>query len=251
MALRAFHANPCIGGFGGESTPALRLVDHPRDDKSEPCQLSTDDHLDGDVFCQIVKELVDNAVDACTRDDENSSATKNKRVKVEIKPDDSAKDSSALQVIVSDNGRGMENIQNGVDAFQSSKNNSRTAGRYGIGLTLCLVHGQRLVPGSYACITSATKEARHFTRAWYVVNTEFDSVTCYKQEDILKTDATESGTCVGLLVPVSSCRSAAETLSQGFRPFSRQSKILDVSLVIRIMVATTFRGEPHDWPGHG
>jgi signal transduction histidine kinase len=148
MALRAFHANPCIGGFGGESTPALRLVDHPRGDKSEPCQPSTEDFLNGDVFCQIVKELVDNAVDACTRedDDENKSTSKNKRVKVEIKPDDSAKDSSALQVIVSDNGCGMENIQNGVDAFQSSKTNSRTAGRYGIGLTLslALMHASRL-----------------------------------------------------------------------------------------------------------
>ena len=190
MALRAFHSNPSIGGFGGESSPSMNLLD-----------TTGETHLiqqDGDAFCQIVKELVDNAVDACC----STPETHNKRVKVEITPYNSNED--ILQVTISDNGCGMKDIQSCVDAFRSSKHTSRTAGRYGIGLTLCLVHGQRLVPNSYACITSAIQKSKHFTRAFFVVDTDGDKVVCQKQEMILKTSPSESGTCVSLLVPVRS-----------------------------------------------
>ena len=197
MALRAFHANPSIGGFGGESSSSSSfLLLDPRSNTS---------HIqhDGDAFCQIVKELVDNAVDACSIRGESSEETPGNhhhRVKVEILPYD--RNDDILQVTISDNGCGMNDIQTCVDAFQSSKHASHTAGRYGIGLTLCLVHGQRLVPNSYACITSATRQASHFTRALYVVDTDSDSVNCHKQERIPKTHPLESGTCVSLLVPV-------------------------------------------------
>jgi DNA topoisomerase VI subunit B len=212
MALRAFHSNPCIGGFGGESSFVPVLLDpsgnHP---KTGQQHCHSNSPQDGDAFCQIVKELVDNAVDACSA---AGTANTNQRVKVEIQPYDSDKN-DILQVTISDNGCGMTDIQACVDAFQSTKNHghststhtthtntTHTAGRYGIGLTLCLVHGQRLVPNSYACITSATREATHFTRAFYIVDTQGDSVNCHKQEQIKKT-CLESGTCVSLLVPVS------------------------------------------------
>jgi DNA topoisomerase VI subunit B len=191
MALRAFHANPSIGGFGGESTSAILLLDPNR--KQDVGHLPQN----GDALCQIVKELVDNAVDAC----ETFRKDENQRVKVEILPN--ANNQDILQVTISDNGCGMADIQKCVDAFQSSKGDTKTAGRYGIGLTLCLLHAQRLVPNSYACISSATKEARNFTRALYVVDTQGDTVECHKQEEIPKTNKAESGTCVSLLVPVS------------------------------------------------
>jgi DNA topoisomerase VI subunit B len=193
MALRAFHANPSIGGFGGESTSAILLLDS-RKKKRNVGNLQQN----GDALCQIVKELVDNAVDACETCETDD---KNHRVKVEILPYND--NDEILQVTISDNGCGMTNIQNCVNAFQSSKGNSKTAGRYGIGLTLCLLHAQRLVPNSYGCITSATRETRHFTRALYFVDTRGDSVECQKTEKIPKTNKAESGTCVSLLVPVS------------------------------------------------
>ena len=222
MALRAFHSNPCIGGFGGESSssvPMPILLDpsgnHSHSRTSHSCSPQ-----DGDAFCQIVKELVDNAVDACSAAGSNTAhPNNNQRVKVEIQPykndDDNDNNDDILQVTISDNGCGMVDVQACVGAFQSTKNGNgstssttsshhhhHTAGRYGIGLTLCLVHGQRLVPRSSACITSATRDATHFTRAFYIVDTHNDSVTCHKQEHIQKTNATESGTCVSLMVPV-------------------------------------------------
>jgi Histidine kinase-, DNA gyrase B-, and HSP90-like ATPase len=249
MALRAFHANPSIGGFGGESTPLLLLRDPPGTRNRSSGNPSTSQpplhpphprpvHRGrdggGDALCQIVKELVDNAVDAC------SSTEKNKRIRVEIKPyktdviaaeneDRSNEDDAAagddddddddgdeiLQVLVSDNGSGMENIRECVNAFHSSKGiagndrgaaieaDRQTNGRYGIGLTLCLLHAQRLIPNSYACITSTVAGSNDRTRALFVVDTAGDTVECRHEERIAKRDPRESGTCVSLLVPVS------------------------------------------------
>jgi DNA topoisomerase VI subunit B len=243
MALQAFHANPSIGGFGGESTPlfAVRgpvrnrnqstppnsneMVSVSSNHPSRPVNQGSDGS--GDALCQIVKELVDNAVDAC------SSNEKHKRIRVEIKPydtfhgvdgvedgrsnhDESEDDDSRneiLQISVLDNGSGMGNIQMCVNAFHSSKRHDidaddskeaelQASGRYGIGLTLCLLHAQRLIPNSYTCITSTTRESTHRTRAFFVVNTLGDAVECHREEVIDKKDPTESGTCVSLLVPV-------------------------------------------------
>jgi anti-sigma regulatory factor (Ser/Thr protein kinase) len=189
MALKAFHDNPCIGGFGGESTIAVRLLDPDNEDEEFP--------ESGDVLCQIVKELVDNAVDAC------KCKGSNERVKVEILPYEH--DDKILKIQVSDNGVGMASIQECVDVFQSSKgrSESKTAGRYGVGLTLCVLHAQRLVSNSYCCITSATEDKEHYTRAFYVVDTNGNSVVCQKEEEFPKPSENESGTCVSVLVPVS------------------------------------------------
>jgi DNA topoisomerase VI subunit B len=195
MALRAFHANPCLGGFGGESSGPLRVNSQATEQ-------------DCDAFAQIIKELVDNAVDACKHSD--------KRIRVVIERMNDTNDDGeytevghVLRVTVSDNGVGMENIQDCVNAFRTSKagneeeeNVENTAGRYGIGLTLCLLHAQRLVPNSCASITSGTRDSQHFTRASYVVDTDGDSVLCVKQEHLPKTSQEESGTAVSLLVPV-------------------------------------------------
>lgn len=187
MALKAFHDNPCIGGFGGESTVAFLNSENDKNQKNSLTESS------GDALCQIVKELIDNAVDACVNGG---------RVKVEVYAYEH--DDSILQVKISDTGEGMEDIQACVSAFQSSKaSGGQTAGRYGIGLTLCMLHAQRLVSNSYSCITSATKDQNNYSRAFYVVDTNGDSVICKKTEELPKPSEGESGTCVSVLVPVS------------------------------------------------
>ena len=243
MALRTFHANPSIGGFGGENSLDLR---RNRAGKSAPDEENDQENPGGDVFCQIVKELVENAIDACSSKEihsEDQTGATNRRVKVEIQPWDDQSENEELLLKVSDNGVGMENIQNAVDAFQSSKENSQSAGRYGIGLTLSLLHAQRLVSNSYAVITSGTKDAAHFTRAWYVVNSVGDSITCYKQEDVRKANETESGTCVSLLVPVSPLRCY-------FVPNNVKRKWLRILVDLHLYVMDTLRaGHRLKWPG--
>ena len=192
--LQAFHANPALGGFGNESGGSF------------PGSSSVQEG-DCDAFAQIVKELVDNAVDACR------GANDIRRVRVDF----AQVSPTVLRVTVSDNGCGMVCIQDCVEAFRSTKgadmsinhhhNKSKpgvqTAGRYGIGLTLCLLHAQRLVPNSTASITSAVKEASHFERADYVVDPRQDTVQCIHQEKMPKSRPDESGTSVSILVPVS------------------------------------------------
>jgi DNA topoisomerase VI subunit B len=176
--LQAFHSNPALGGFGNESGISIKEGD---------C----------DAFAQIVKELVDNAVDACRQDSEQI-----RRVRVDF----SQVSPTVLRVTVTDNGCGMSCIQDCVEAFRSHKRNSsnqtKTAGRYGIGLTLCLLHAQRLVPNSTASITSATKTSNCFQQADYVVDTEVDCIKCIHEEEIPKSRPDESGTSVSVLVPV-------------------------------------------------
>jgi hypothetical protein len=269
MALRTFRSNPALGGFGGESSAplvnrtgnaAIRVVD---------C----------DAFAQIIKELVDNAVDACSVNTNGNADTcttgtgdvKKKRVRVLIERFEPEKDKDnvnlsedddevesengtgkqratrnqaslisgkqeILRVTVLDNGCGMNDIQASVDAFHTSKahaarairsanqdtdsdyddddddNNKgastasgegRTAGRYGIGLTLCLLHAQRLVPNSCATIQSATADSAHYEFVTSVVDTEGDSVRCIRRQQLPKSFADESGTAVSVLVPVS------------------------------------------------
>ena len=301
MALRAFHANPGIGGFGESTTTNTTLASKNYNDfekLSSSCNKkkkknrkddSDDDHDNdkyarensngnGDLLCQIVKELVDNAVDACKsscnsrydhydkeKEEEEEeeeeeerrrrqgggggrTSTQNrnqKRIKIEISrpPNDADNNNdnnnnSILQVTVSDNGCGMESIQDCVNAFHSSKrgdddddesddnnsinvnnstnsknnnnnNNSEnhTSGRYGIGLTLCILHAQRCVPNSRVCITSVSAKSKYRTRAIFEVDKQGDSVDCVQEEVTpVTTSEYESGTCVSLLVPVSSQR---------------------------------------------
>ena len=235
MALRTFRSNPSLGGFGGESTNLLL--------SSKSCGSTR--RVDGDAFAQIIKELVDNAVDACRGGEEQDSAEDYvpRRVRVEIqrfrrsmevtddKDDDRAdegqsnnstnskQDQDILQVTVSDNGCGMSDIQTCVDPFHTSKahatrrktqhstaTETETAGRYGIGLTLCLLHAQRLVPGSCASIRSATPDDSQWSSLTCLVETETDSIKCVPGEPIEKSYEKESGTSVTVLVPVSATR---------------------------------------------
>jgi len=279
MALRAFRSNPSLGGFGGESSNFERLDEKQhtseinnngggntiiRKKKLSNTDLGTqtetketkydDDSViggigsDDDAFAQIVKELVDNAVDACSSSllenkDDSEQDFLPKRVKVVLEPidhkpknnqndnyDDQDTMKEYLRVTVTDNGIGMENISQCVCAFSTSKgsnernkessvqkketdssqkhaesmhqNQDLTAGRYGIGLTLCLLHAQRLVPNSFASITSASAQSTHWVRSRYVVDTQKDAVICVKEESLPKKRSNESGTAVSLLVPV-------------------------------------------------
>jgi hypothetical protein len=77
-----------------------------------------------------------------------------------------------------------------------------SAGRYGIGLTLCLLHAQRLVPDSSACIKSATSSHPQWTQVMCVVDT--DRVQCIRRDYLPKSVQEESGTSISVLVPVSS-----------------------------------------------
>ena len=218
MALRAFHANPFIGGFGSESSSSRRNAVASSSSSSTVVE-------DGDAVCQIIKELVDNAVDACQSMPQNYHLKTPLRVKVELQPmttknnwKDNDDDNSILKVTVCDNGCGMSDISKCVDAFQSTKNASNStntnqnhaAGRYGIGLTLSLLHAQRLVPHSVACITSTTRRSQRISRRLLKVNVAQDQIEfvqqtngSHLQESIPKPTATDSGTCVSLLVPVS------------------------------------------------
>ena len=160
MALRTFRHNPALGGFGGESS----LLD----------ESSSSTNAGADAFCQIIKELVDNAVDACRfpqkqptrqRNGNHHKHTSNKksfnekhksstvfsdkayRVRINLDPAIEDDGTELLRVTVTDNGCGMEDIQKCVDAFQTSKGHNansndkgskqgkNTSGRYGIGLT--------------------------------------------------------------------------------------------------------------------
>ena len=78
-----------------------------------------------------------------------------------------------------------------------------TSGRYGVGLTLCLLHAQRLVPGTGASITSATASANEWTRAIYEPDTSADNIVCQGKETFPKAREGECGTTINLLVPVS------------------------------------------------
>eukprot|EP00579_Thalassiosira_antarctica_P016455 CAMPEP_0201929266 /NCGR_PEP_ID=MMETSP0903-20130614/22623_1 /ASSEMBLY_ACC=CAM_ASM_000552 /TAXON_ID=420261 /ORGANISM="Thalassiosira antarctica, Strain CCMP982" /LENGTH=1108 /DNA_ID=CAMNT_0048467989 /DNA_START=71 /DNA_END=3394 /DNA_ORIENTATION=- len=311
MALRAFQSNPSIGGFGGESlfsrlqgpiqfaSSQSRIGDkHPNaagrrgagaasrtarpssQDDIDPAKNSGGQFAAGscDAFAQIVKELVDNAVDACVHAEKKiSDGNENteqeekimKRVRVTMtsvevevpgRPNTNDEDPATsvtenietmecLRIDISDNGCGMENIDDCVTAFRSNKNgatkqgdnfrNSKktgekseeatkcnakkkkgskkqkssqkqtpsdsnenyTSGRYGVGLTLCLLHAQRLCPGTGACITSATASADEWTRAVYEPDTGVDDIVCKKKENFPKEIEGESGTTISILVP--------------------------------------------------
>jgi len=215
MALWAFHNNPGIGGFGennpvifdgsrtntserdeglerkkqrGSSKCGIQIAngssDHSKDHSNKnSTAISFSEYLIGesDLICQIIKELVDNAVDACRSPlSERRHEMQKKRIRVDIVSAKShpSKDrfNDVLQLTVTDTGCGMENIQKCVNAFQTSKDgkatknrdqqniNSNTSGRYGIGLTLCLLHAQRCVPNSRACIASATRKSKFRTK---------------------------------------------------------------------------------------
>ena len=236
--LRTFCSNPGLGGFGNEST-ILRSTNKNSNDTIV---------VTPDAFCQIIKELVDNAVDACTAtiiplkqtptnklksaskherkksDDVPAAAAKRVRVVIErfMEQKDVRNDKELLKVTVSDNGCGMNDIQECVGAFHTSKADhardtnaehatsdqtqhtaKQTAGRYGIGLTLCLLHAQRLVPDSCASIQSATINHRVWKVFSVVVDTASDTVRCFSRADVSKSKPTESGTAVSILVPVS------------------------------------------------
>ena len=159
MALRTFRHNPSLGGFGGESS-------------SSP--LGDDDNAAVGAFCQIVKEIADNAVDACrggqtvhnnndndksnlrsikSKKNTNNNTTTSFRIRVNFDPVTEDDGTQVMRLTVTDNGCGMQDIQNCVDAFQTTKghnatkiinhNNNNdnqqrdanTSGRYGIGLT--------------------------------------------------------------------------------------------------------------------
>ena len=87
MALRAFHCNPSLGGFGNETEtnhPNLNLNPHSNrksssktssgGSNSNSSPLYPKASESGDAFAQIVKELVDNAVDACSTSYDKDSA---------------------------------------------------------------------------------------------------------------------------------------------------------------------------------
>jgi DNA topoisomerase VI subunit B len=227
--LEAFRANPALGGFGSESAGF----------NSGSASLKEGDC---DAFAQIVKELVDNAVDACrggaaggagaATSSSSASAAARRRtsaasaIKRRVQVQFTEVSPTVLRVTVTDNGCGMACIQDCVEAFQTNKRgadstgtatpNTTTSGRYGLGLTLCLLHAQRLVPDSTASITSATKEKPHFEQRDYVVDIgatsssslngggdhNDDCVKCVRAVEKLKDFPEECGTSVSLLVPV-------------------------------------------------
>ena len=198
MALRAFSCNPSLGGFGSENVAASAGRRRHRQEGQPPSQqdptagdvrrtprsIGSDGKGDGasqdrrrectganqgraadgngggggDAMAQILKELVDNAVDACCatksnrpeHDDGTGGAGKDepislKRVRVIIEPvvgdrtGDDADDASAsarkelLRVSVNDNGIGMGSIEDCVEAFRTSKRSDGSGNGNAIG----------------------------------------------------------------------------------------------------------------------
>ena len=233
MALRAFRANPSLGGFGNENS------------------LGSSEDTNADAFAQIVKELCDNAVDACTARSCSTIGTQLvddcRRVRVLF---ESVANQSVLKVTVSDNGCGMEDIETCVAVFSSTKRDNRrgpvnsnietsqvsreaisqdpiepsvssktetlndlargedenkeeiqTTGRYGIGLSLCLLHAQSMIENSYALISSTTSSCSVWNKVKYVVDEEKDIIRCIEKSTMEKS-AVQSGTSVSMLIPV-------------------------------------------------
>ena len=274
MALRTFLSNPSLGGFGHSSGSGILSTCTPSSVSAGPASAAGrgpspfpppaaslplpprsggggGEDGEGEAFSRIVKELVDNAVDACRRGgggggeapgppleeaEAKGEEEVRRRVRVVIElanggdgdSDDDCDDDGPLRVSVNDNGAGMRSIGACVEAFRTSKRadaagagggggggpgrspgldsgEAPTSGRYGIGLTLCLLHSQRLCPGSVASITSATTGCEHWTRASYVVDADSDRVRCVARELLPKPKSggggRESGTAVSLLVP--------------------------------------------------
>jgi hypothetical protein len=194
MAFRAFRSNPAIGGFS--------------------------EGIDDDIFPQVLKELVDNAVDAC-RDVKDGEI---RRVRVNIQNEkmilhpDVANGMSAsvpktqevLRITVTDNGCGMEDIEKCVCPFESNKTPrqdsscpkdfNQTAGRYGIGLTLCMLHAQRLLPHSHTTIKSAIASSSTWTSIKCVVDSEHDVINIVDKRQLPK-DEHKSGTAICIVVP--------------------------------------------------
>eukprot|EP00984_Skeletonema_dohrnii_P038835 scaffold42543_cov155-Skeletonema_dohrnii-CCMP3373.AAC.1 len=78
----------------------------------------------------------------------------------------------------------------------SSSSSSYTSGRYGVGLTLCLLHAQRLVPNSVTLIVTSTKSSDYWTIRRYRADTDKDEIVCLKEERLPKIDKEECGTIV-------------------------------------------------------
>ena len=95
MALRAFSCNPSLGGFGSENVASSAGRRRPRQEagqEQQPVPYQDPGHVDsygGDAFAQILKELVDNAVDACC-----SAATNETSCRTTSTDDDGADDTS-------------------------------------------------------------------------------------------------------------------------------------------------------------
>lgn len=194
MAFRAFRSNPAIGGFS--------------------------EGIDDDIFPQVLKELVDNAVDACrvVKDGEIRRVRVNIQNEKMILHPDAANGMSAsiprtqevLRITVTDNGCGMEDIEKCVRPFESNKTMrqdsscpkdfNQTAGRYGIGLTLCMLHAQRLLPHSHTTIKSAIASSPTWTSIKCVVDSEHDVINIVDKRQLPK-DAHKSGTAICIVVP--------------------------------------------------
>ncbi|KAL7576516.1 hypothetical protein ACA910_018015 [Epithemia clementina (nom. ined.)] len=191
-----------------------------------------------------------------------------------------------VRVTVTDNGCGMKDIQACVDPFFTNKahnsssttttatkeaatmknktktktakdihdhgnssHQNNTAGRYGIGLTLCLLHAQRLVPHSSASIQSATAQDSHYTQVQCWVDTDCDAVRCWpvvKDNDKAKNGtapaaatllpkrfASQSGTSISLLLPGGATAAAAWPRLASY--FSKFQLSLDLPCSLQVM----------------
>lgn len=158
---------------------------------------------------QLIKELVDNSFDARAR-----------KIRVEFAK---ISDSGQLRLTVSDNGCGMRDIPSSLRMFHSQKstntNTQSTTGRYGIGLTLCLLHAQRLSQGSLSVVTSATNDCKKFTTYKVYVDTEKDECRFLEESTTDKHTPNESGTSIGIVLPERLVQAAWPRLAEWFARF--------------------------------
>ena len=136
--LRAFLNNPIVVGFNVELSSKSTSFDS--------------------TCCQIVKELVDNAVDSFANQSTSNGGCNSITISL-----DQTSDNNFLILTVTDNGAGFDNLVANVNAFQSTKIISTsstsaptpTVGKYGIGLTLAILYTffHTLTPASISTTT--------------------------------------------------------------------------------------------------
>ncbi|CAM9154151.1 unnamed protein product, partial [Choristocarpus tenellus] len=166
---------------------------------------------------QTVKELVDNAVDACRNCRTNQGAP---TVRVVLRRTNKLHqekghlnttgliDEGSLELQVVDNGVGLTDIKGSLALFSSTKSGHRLsknadtvqAGKYGLGLTLSLLYSQ-VHFGGVIKVTSAAEHSAHWTLMRCRINTCTGEPTTDYSKTGEKPEGFSSGSDIRILVP--------------------------------------------------
>jgi DNA topoisomerase VI subunit B len=91
--------------------------------------------LEDKAFFQCFREMIENSIDAC-----NTAAVGLKSKNIEITVTRDPHNADIVLLAVMDDGCGMNNPAELLSCFRSTKENSKTVGRFGVGLSICLLY---------------------------------------------------------------------------------------------------------------